>query len=117
LDFAIAGGGTCIQGASFSSGNTCTVNVTFSPKYPGVRNGAVLVNDSLGKTLATAYLYGTGSGPQVRLLVGAYQLPSGLALDGSGNVYVADYENSAVKKIPPDCLIASYVQTIMAAFS
>ena len=69
LDFADATSGTCdTNGTSFvyGTGATCTVNVIFTPGYPGTRYGAVLLEDESGNILATAYLYGTGTGPQGR---------------------------------------------------
>src|SRR6516225_9562321 len=43
---------------------------------------------------------------------GAYTGPVGVAVDGSGNVYVAILEASLVKKIPPGCGDSSCVQTL-----
>jgi len=48
-DFTSAGG-TCIA-RSYSSGQTCTVNVAFIPKYPGPRAGAVVFKDSGGTVI------------------------------------------------------------------
>ncbi|MGA3371202.1 MAG: chitobiase/beta-hexosaminidase C-terminal domain-containing protein [Terracidiphilus sp.] len=94
LDFTDAGGGTCAVGSSFSS---CTVNVTFTPKYAGARSGAVVLSDANG-VVGTAYLQGTGLGPQVvfpnsnESLVPAslMGLPYAVAVDGSYNVYIGD---------------------------
>jgi DNA-binding beta-propeller fold protein YncE len=56
--------------------------------------------------LATAYVYGTGTGPQVTFspatqstLGGDLNVPRGVAVDGSGNVFVADTNNNTVKEI------------------
>jgi sugar lactone lactonase YvrE len=129
LDFAIASGTTCTVG-SYSSGNSCVVNVTFTPKFAGYRKGAVLLEDNSGNTVAMSYVSGTGSGSQARLLSGNADAPSsettigggfnqesGLAVDGAGNVYVADFQNSAVKMIPPGCTSASCVQTLGGGFN
>jgi large repetitive protein len=70
LDFAVASGGTCTSGASFGSGDTCTLNVTFTPKYPGVRNGAAVLTDGSGNTIASAFVHGLGSGPQAGFALG-----------------------------------------------
>jgi sugar lactone lactonase YvrE len=97
LDFADAGTGTCVANTAYTEGETCTINVTFTPRFAGTRNGAVVLNDTNGNVLATGYLQGTGVGPQIAFLPGApstlvgFNVPSGVAVDGSGNVYVADF--------------------------
>ena len=63
MDYTVTGG-TCKAGQSYAAGSTCTVSVTFAPMYAGTRNGAVVLQDQLGKTMGTAYLQGIGTGPQ-----------------------------------------------------
>lgn len=69
LDFADAATGTCTTnngtGHPYASNATCTVEVTLKPKYAGMRYGAVKLLNTSGSVLATAYLYGTGAGPQL----------------------------------------------------
>ena len=43
----------------------------------------------------------------VTTLGGGFSDPSGVAVDGSGNVYVADAATSAVKEMPPGCTSSS----------
>ena len=107
LDFADAGTGSCDTNGSsytYSAGDTCTVNVTFKPTLPNIRYGAVVLSGASG-AIATAYVYGTGEGPQLVfpdipdniVVLGtkneplAFSNPTGVAVDGSGNVYVADH--------------------------
>jgi streptogramin lyase len=104
LDFADAGTGTCTtNGAShtYNAGDTCTVDVTFAPKYPGQRMGAVQLTTTDGTVIATNLIYGTGTGPMLTFpgnttvntlanTLGTFDMPKGVAVDGSGNVYVAD---------------------------
>jgi large repetitive protein len=106
LDFANAGTGTCAANTAYAAGQTCTVNVTFTPEYAGTRIGALVLNDTGGNVIATGYLQGTGVGPQVNFLPGTestlasgFNAPAGTAVDGSGNIYVADYNNNAVEEI------------------
>ncbi len=113
-DFTDAGTGTCsTNGATYvySANATCTVDVIFTPTYPGQREGAVLLKDGSGNLLATAYLNGTGTGPQINFLpapellrvnVGAGMvLPVSLALDGNGRLYTADSTNHAIFQTTP----------------
>jgi len=107
LDFASAAAGSCTAGLAYNAGDTCTVNVTFSPKQVGTRYGAAVLNDASGRAIATRYVYGTGSGPQVAFLpVGqttvagsGLNLPYAVAVDGSGNVYIADGGNGRILKV------------------
>lgn len=62
LDFQLGSGNTCT--GTISAGNSCTVNVTFTPIAPGLRLGAVKLLDDSGNLLATQQIYGirrTGS--------------------------------------------------------
>jgi streptogramin lyase len=125
LDFADAGTGSCdTNGTSYtySAGNSCTVNVTFAPQYAGPRNGAVVLSDASG-TIATAYIHGVGEGPQLAFgpaaqstLGGGFLAPTGVAVDGSGNVYVADYSQNTVTEMPAGCASASCVTPLGGGF-
>ena len=108
-DFTDAGTGTCTTNGTshiYVTDETCTVDVTFKPKYPGTRYGAIQLLNSSGAAIVTALLYGTGSGPQIAFAPGTqsmvgsgFRVPQGVAVDGAGNVFVADTFNSAVKVI------------------
>jgi sugar lactone lactonase YvrE len=80
--------------------------VTFTPTKPYLRVGAVQLMGSAGLLIATFELHGTGNGPQVAFPPGAQTMigsgfgnPSGVAVDGGGDVFVADYGNNAVYEI------------------
>jgi len=110
LDFADAGTGTCTAGTAYNIGDTCTVDVSFSPKFPGMRYGAAELLVSSGSVLATGYVQGTGVGPQVNFFPGTQSVVAdmahnglgaayGVAVDSSGNVYIADHDHSKVYKL------------------
>ena len=108
-DFTDAASGSCTA-VGYSVGDTCTVDVTFTPQAAGTRYGAVLIEDALGNVLGTGYVSGMGTGPQVTFQPGAesrvasaaapFNLaePAGVAVDAGGNLYIPDYENGAVYK-------------------
>jgi streptogramin lyase len=113
-DFYDAGGGTCAANTAYSAGQTCTVNVKFNPLDPGPRYGAVELLNQSGSLLASAYMQGTGMGPQATFadttsgasipsgevhLGSGFSGPGGVAVDGSGNVFVGDSNSNSVKKI------------------
>ena len=56
---------TAAAPACNSNGSSCTVSITFSPQYPGVRQDAIVVKNNSGAVLATQFLHGTGLGPNL----------------------------------------------------
>jgi streptogramin lyase len=114
LDFADARTGTCTTngtGHTYNGGDNCTVNVTFTPKAPGPRYGAVELIDDSQIVIAHAYIQGTGSGPQVNFPPGTKSnvslpnvtSPYAIAADAAGNLYIVQAEgvnspNNAVIK-------------------
>ena len=125
LDFtAAAGGASTCANASLSLGSTCVQSVTFTPSVPGLRLGAVVLVGGNGNILATAPISGTGQGglgelvpgnviPVVNefdsylggvgdggpaLTAGLY-LPSGVTLDGLGNMYIADTDHNRIRMV------------------
>ena len=114
LDFTDAGTGTCTTNGSshtYSTGDTCSVDVTFKPKFPGQRYGAVVLYDtaSPANLLATGYVQRTGVGPLADFYPGVQSTvpdstlsgtngPIGVAVDALGNLYVSVWYPQAVVK-------------------
>ncbi len=98
-EFTDTGTGTCDTNDShtYASGETCTVVVVFSPKAAGLRKGAVEIVNGSGVVLATQFVSGIGTGPQVAFSSGPQSTvasglvtPAGVAVNGNGMVYIAD---------------------------
>lgn len=105
LDFVGTGSGTC-SATTYGAGQSCDLQVNFTPTRAGSVAGALVLSDSSGTVVATAYLHGTGSGPQLtftpgsRTSIGAgLGSSSGIALDRKGNIFVADSANRAVEEL------------------
>jgi sugar lactone lactonase YvrE len=109
LDFTDAGTGTCTTqgpGYLYSPGDSCSIDITFQPQFPGGRKGVGGLQDAAGNPLAAGYLYGTGVGPQaafppgrqVGLDIGGLVRPLGVALDGGGNVFFAANGSGTIYK-------------------
>lgn len=111
LDFAAAASqetSVCNAATTYASGDTCTVNVSFTPTLSGARYGAASLYNASGAAIATAYLQGIGTGPQVAFPPGvvsqiatSLSYAFGVAVDGSGNIYATDYYGEAVHKYAP----------------
>jgi len=121
-DFSITGG-TCSQDAPVTYvGQQCTADVVFTPKYPGLRLGAVLVKTSSGTLLGSALVAGVGTGPLAVLDPGVITTvvgdsewffagdggagnqspihePGGVLVDPAGNIYLSDSENYRVRRV------------------
>ncbi len=122
MDFSAAGG-SCSTGTSYNAGQSCTVAVAFTAKFPGLRSGAVVLTDANGNPMATAYLTGIGVGPlsvatsgEITTIAGNGHLTTGTvtgskavdavihepvdeAVDGAGNVYYTDSGNNLIGKV------------------
>ena len=116
--------GCILGGTSNASGTVCTVPITFSPQYPGIRMGTLTLNND-NEVIGTAGLAGVGQGPEVAVTPGTLTVGVGggvygvtatpqpvttaalsvsnngaaLAMDGAGNLYIADDINCLAYKV------------------
>jgi len=110
----------CAVGVAYAIGDTCTVDVTFSPTAPGPRTGQLMLVDQFRSSLGTVQLSGTGTGASVTYPPGMINTvagtpdttlstspnysgmggpatsaviipPQGVAVDGSGNLFIDDF--------------------------
>lgn len=132
LDFAITGG-TCALNQTLRVGDTCTVNITFSPYFPGVRQGAVALLSG-GQVLASAPLSGIAKGglpvlvpADIKTVAGDSQwfyqsdgvpatqtsifLPTGLAVNAAGELYLCDSSNNRVRYVDSNQVIHTLAGT------
>jgi sugar lactone lactonase YvrE len=102
LDFKVDAATTsCTStGSAKNPTTTCAASVVFAPLYAGSRPGALQVYSG-GKDvlLTTIKIYGIGAGPQIAYPLGMPIVlasggvegkPTGVAVDGAGDVYIAD---------------------------
>jgi hypothetical protein len=96
-DFAVASGGTYSAGTTYSLGNSCTVDVTENPLSAGSVSAKLLMLDASGNVMASTSLHGIGSGSAVSIspalesgIGSGLKTPGEVAVDASGNAYVAD---------------------------
>ena len=108
LDYQDGGSSTCTLGTPYTAGQRCTVTVVFTPSGPGLRAGSVtLFAQGTNVALNTWYVSGIGQSPAVTIDPGtqttlgtiASATTYGSAIDGAGNIYVADKANRQVVKI------------------
>ncbi len=112
LDFTNAGTGTCVAGTSYAASQTCTVDVNFKPVLAGARFGEASLEDGSGNVIAAVTMYGIGAGPQIAFGPGtpvaidpmvngiALFWPYGVAVDGRGNLFIADGPHHRVVEAP-----------------
>ncbi|SNT12140.1 Ig-like domain (group 3) [Granulicella rosea] len=109
-DYQDAGGSTCAGGTTYVAGNSCTVNVTFAPIYPGARPGAIVFYDASNKVQLRVFLGGGGLGPVIAYETGgaattqsgvlsstiSTKTPRGAKFDPFGNLFFADTGNGQI---------------------
>jgi sugar lactone lactonase YvrE len=140
-DFQLVASGTTCAAGSYSAGSSCTVNVTFSPLAPGVRNGAVVLYGATpANAVATAYISGTGVGPAIDFGPGIISTvagdgtvgyggdnsaatsaeldePTDVVFNGAGDLYIADDLNQRIRQVTPAGIITTVAGAGTAGYS
>jgi len=113
---------TCRQ-VQLIPGATCQQSITFTPAFPGPRTGAAVIFDDAGKVLGMAPLSGAGISGLGVLVTGnilpvagdgsfglpvldgsaatsaSLSNPTGIAVDGAGNQFIADRGHNLIRKV------------------
>ena len=96
-DFSVVSGGTCSTSTTYAAGDNCTVDVQVNPLSAGSVSAKLVMLDNTPNVLATTSLHAIGLGSAVSISPAAesaigsgFKTPSQVAVDASGNSYVAD---------------------------
>jgi sugar lactone lactonase YvrE len=121
LDYTDGGSSTCTAGTTYNASQSCVVTVAFTPSIAGLRPGAVvLFAQGSSLPLTTWYVSGFGQSAAVTIDPGTQSTIAtlsnngqayGSAVDGAGNVYVADNANSRVLEMAA----GSFAQTTIVS--
>lgn len=112
-DFVLEPGGTCLEGVSYSRGESCFLLVRFNPQGPGHRLGFIKITHSASATPASVGIAGNGYAPVISFTpaqittvsttvssgAGIISSATNLAVDGGDILYIADIGNKLVRKI------------------
>jgi sugar lactone lactonase YvrE len=108
------------------SGNDCSVEVIFAPKYPGLLHDALIIKRPSG--VSTIYFHGVGIGPNLSVSpyvattvagAGAFgyygdgaqansanlRSPGRVVVDDRGVLYIADTGNHVIRSVSPEGII------------
>ncbi len=130
---AVPAGTTCPELVAGS----CRIEVRFEPTTAGRRHGAIVVNDPSGHALLTVSLVGTGNGALLAFGPGVTSTftgggaggdggpasgarllePTGIAVDGLGNHYIADRAGNVVRRVTPEGIISTFAGTGVAGYA
>ncbi len=120
LDFAVAAPMCSGSGNGMTNSASCQYTVTFTPQAPGLRSGALQTRDGNGNVTSTTFIYGIGLGPQIAFTPGVMATvpftgvsdATGVAIDGSGNIFLDDDGNGDIVKITPGDVQTTLVSSL-----
>jgi len=106
--------GTC---TSVAAGASCALTLAFAPSITGAASATLTINsNAYGSAATTVALSGAGIVTTLSSLAGSidgpgfangtgsaarFNMPSGIALDASGNLYVTDTDNNLIRMVTP----------------
>ena len=112
-DFILESGGSCYEGNAYSAGQSCTLQVRFSPQGAGTRTGKIIIQHSASATPFALGIGGYGYAPVLSFtpalmstVAGTYPSSKGLlnaaqnlTVDGNDTLYIADTGNNAIRSM------------------
>jgi hypothetical protein len=112
-DFVVESGGTCNEGNAYSAGQSCTLQVRFSPQGAGTRAGKISIQHSASVQAFALGIGGYGYAPVLSFtpalmstVTGTYPSSKGLlsgaqnlTVDGNDTLYIADTGNNAIRSM------------------
>lgn len=112
-DFVVETGGTCLEGNSYSKGDSCSLMVRFNPQGPGHRSGSLNISNSAEATAMFVGLTGNGYAPVISFTpsqittvpvtvsgtTGLIKSSTNLTLDGGDTLYIPDIGNDLIKEL------------------
>jgi sugar lactone lactonase YvrE len=115
---------TCASGTTYGpyATNSCTVTLQYTPTAAGAQTGSVQAIDSNNNLIGEAELSGTGIAPAIDVDPGtvstvgaAVASPQAIAVDASGNTYVADKTTGKIYKTAAGATTSTAVATGFAS--
>jgi sugar lactone lactonase YvrE len=97
----VASGGTLLGVAVDGAGDLFVADALFNTRIRKVSSNGIIT------TIAGSGAYCCFSGDSGPALNAQLNDPAGVALDGNGNLYIADARNSRIRKVSPDGAIAT----------
>ncbi len=110
-DFIVEPGGSCHEGNAYSAGQSCTLQVRFSPQSAGTRTSKIYIQHTASATPLALGIGGYGYAPVlsftpavISTVTGTYPSNAGLmngalnlTVDGNDTLYVADTGNNLIR--------------------
>ena len=103
----VSGSATACNTSSYTAQQWCTVTLSFTPQAAGAVSATLAVLDGKGNLLTSIPLSGIGLSaavqfmqPALSTIGGGLVTPSQIAVDGAGNLYVADSGLRTVEMYP-----------------
>ena len=103
----VDGGSSSCTAKSYAANATCVISLAYKPSVPGTKLGSVVFYNGSNVPVFTLPATGVGTGSLLSFgfaaptnTRSAFNGPSSVSIDGTGNMYVSDTLNNRVVRIP-----------------